>query len=100
MQKISDLRAALGGGADQGILSPAFENGVYVSSHPLSTALALHCPKACSPPLPLNTSYCISGLLSGFRESAARNGANDCALLPALSRSLKHATDAGAKTHE
>ena len=64
MQKISELRAALGGGADQGILSPAFENGVYVSSHPLSTALALHCPKACTPPLPLNTSHCTSGLLA------------------------------------
>ena len=64
VQKISDLRAALGGGADQGILSPAFENGVYVSGHPLSTALALHCPKACTPPLPLHTSHCISGLLA------------------------------------
>ena len=62
VQKISDLRAALGGGADQGILSPAFENGIYVSSHPLSTAMALHCPKACAPPLPKNNSHCISGL--------------------------------------
>lgn len=32
LQKISDLRAQLGGGADKGILSPAFEGGVYVSS--------------------------------------------------------------------
>ena len=64
MQKISDLRAALGGGADQGILSPAFENGVYVSSHPLSTALALHCPKASTPPLPLKTSHYILELLA------------------------------------
>ncbi|BDA49031.1 Desiccation-related protein PCC13-62 [Coccomyxa sp. Obi] len=29
IQKISDLRATLGGGADQGILSPAFNSGTY-----------------------------------------------------------------------
>ena len=30
LQKISDLRATLGGGSDQGIVSPAFETGTYV----------------------------------------------------------------------
>ena len=46
LQKISDLRATLGGGKDQGILDPAFENGVYVS------ALAQHFIKGLThPPL-------------------------------------------------
>lgn len=30
LQKISTLRATLGGGADQGIVSPAFTSGTYV----------------------------------------------------------------------
>ena len=32
LQKISDLRASLGDGMDQGIVSPPFEGGVYVSA--------------------------------------------------------------------
>ena len=41
VQKISDLRASLGGGADQGVLSPAFEGGVYVRPSTHSCLLEL-----------------------------------------------------------
>ena len=43
MQAISTLRATLGGGADQGIVSPAFTSGTYVRLFPT--------PLTCKPEL-------------------------------------------------
>ena len=48
LQKISDLRGALGGGKDQGIVDPPFEGGVYVSA--LAARLAEPLPVHLSSP--------------------------------------------------
>ena len=59
LQKISDLRGVLGNGKDQGIVTPPFEGGVYVS------ATARKC-RSCNSKSPCSTTVVAAAGLAAY----------------------------------